>query len=459
MQCHAKQAANQGRNIALVLLAGLALRVGIALVALAVALPDPQFREPDSDGYLRLAANWLRTGRYAVGAEPEILWPPGYPLTLLPGIALGRVDLVTIGFQSLLACATIWLTYRTALAIFNDRTAALGAAWLLACDPQSSLYTNKLLSETAFTTMISLAVYLLVHYLASPDWRKVSAAAVCLAAAAYLRPIAYYLPIWLGASLLAIIWRRPDRRRLAWQALAMAAVGMALLVPWQVRNWFQAGYGGFAAVSDKNLYYYEALPIGVPAERREQARRDAGEIDLAAYLRQHPEQTAWSAADRYRFLRDDGIRTIRAHPLAWARVHFAGVWNTLTDPGRNAWLAFFRLETRAPAQRPPSPSFWQRLTAAASQRPAVLAIHVLLTAIITTYLGLAAIGILHSPSNPKAMLLLGVVVYLLVLSGGDAGYHRFRLPITPAICLFAAYGYCSITAWHRLREQSSTGTP
>lgn len=443
-----QSSASHGRRIALLLAAAATVRIGIALFALAVARPAPQFREPDSEGYLRLAADWLQTGRYATGAEPEILRSPGYPLLLIPAVASGHVDLLAIALQMVLSCGTVWLVYRTALAIFNNATTALAAAGLLACEPLSALYASKLLSETAFTTAISAAVYLLVGYMLSPGWRRMLAAAVCLALAAYLRPIAYYLPMWLGVSLLCIEWRRRgDHQRLLLQTLAFTCLGMALLLAWQFRNWKETGYGGFSAISDKNLYYYEALPIlaeqrGISPAERAHARHAAGETDLAVYLRQHPEQVEWTAPRRYRFLRQDALRTIRAHPLAWAKVHFMGVLHTLTDSGRSAWLSFFGLaDTRAVGPLAPPQSFWQRLARAASQRPATLAIHALLVAFVTGYLAMALVGALRAARLPTARLVMSAMFYLLVLSGGDAGYHRFRLPVVPSICLFAAHAY------------------
>ncbi|HEX7377805.1 MAG TPA: glycosyltransferase family 39 protein [Pirellulales bacterium] len=500
MRSKAQQAAeNQGRKLALLLAAAAVLRAGTALFALALAQPAPQFREPDSDGYLRLAANWWQTGRYAMGAEPEILRSPGYPLLLLPEVALGRADWLTIALQIALSCVTVWLVYRTGLALFNHAATALGAAALFACDPLSVLYASKLLSETAFTTAISAAVYLLIRYLLSPHWRHLLAAAVCVAAAAYLRPIAYYLPIWIGVSLVCIQWRRSDRWRLllycpragtrqsvaaedgppgpsptgvtAWEghptrarenasfllvcgveALAFTVLGMSLLAAWQFRNWKETGYTGFSAISDKNLYYYEALPVlaerrGVPPARRQQARYEAGETDLAIYLRRHPEQANWTAPARYRFLRHEALRIIRAQPLAWAKIHFTGVWHTLTDSGRNAWLSFFGLaDMRATDMPRPPRTFWQRLCEAATERPAVLAIHALLAAFVAVYLVLALFGIIRAARLPCALLVLSVALYLVLLSGGDAGYHRFRLPVTPAICLFAAHGFASFSA-------------
>ena len=69
--------------------------------------------------------------------------------------------------------------------------------------------------------------------------------------------------------------------------------------------------------------HYEALPIlaeqqGIGPAERDVARIEAGEGNLAAYLRQHPEQTDWPAARRYEFLRQESLRIIRAHPLDWA---------------------------------------------------------------------------------------------------------------------------------------------
>lgn len=448
----AQNTTNHGWKVAAIVAVALGLRVLLPLFALAIAKSGPQFHEPDTETYLRVAGEWLQTGRFTVLGEPEIVRTPGYPFLLLPGIAAGRVDLVTIAFQILLACLTVWLVYRIAMPVFNNQKTALIAAWLFACEPMSVLYTSKLLSETFFTLLLTAALFLLALYVTSRSWRPLLAAAACVSAAAYVRPIAYYLPVWLALTLVLILWRQAsDRRRLALQAAALLALAIALVAPWQVRNWIAADYAGFAAISDQNLYFYEALPIlaeqeGLAPAQSSRARREAGELDLAVYLRRHPEQAGWTAGEHYRFLRREALRTIRAHPLALARIHLAGMRHTLTDSGRNGWLSFFGLlDTAAPAEAAPPGGFWQRLTAAASQRPLVLAIHALLLAILATYLLLALAGIV-SARHPAALVLLSVALYLLLLSGGDAGYHRFRLPITPVICLFAAEGYQTIAA-------------
>ncbi|HET6884226.1 MAG TPA: glycosyltransferase family 39 protein [Pirellulales bacterium] len=448
--------ANRKWDVCAVLATALALRISFPLFALAVAQPEPQFREPDTEGYLRVADEWLKTGRFAVGGEAEIVRTPGYPLLLMPGIAVGHVEAITIGLQSLLACLSVWLAYRTSLAVFGNRTIALTAAWLLACEPISIIYASKLLSETLFTTCVASACCLLASYASSRRWRELIAAAIVVSVAAYVRPIAYFLPLWVALALVVVGWRQvSDRKRLCLQALAFAGLSMALLVPWQVRNWLAVGYAGFSAISDVNLYYYEALPVlaeqqGIGPAQRNRARVEAGETDLSKYLRQHPEQADWPAARRYRFLRQQASEIIRTHPLAWMQLHFAGVVHTLTDSGRNAWLSFFGIPSANPEPARGTPTLWRRLTNAASQRPLVLAVHALLAAVLLVYLTLAAVGVGGALQNRAALLILAVAIYLLLLSGGDAGYHRFRLPLTPIICTFAARGYCSISGRLRL---------
>ncbi|HWB11584.1 MAG TPA: glycosyltransferase family 39 protein [Pirellulales bacterium] len=431
------------------LAAALVLRVAAPLVALAVATPAPQFREPDSERYLLAAEQLWTAGRLGTPEEPNIVRTPGYPLLLVPGLAARNVDGVTIGLQIVLACATVYFVYRTAIVACGDERAALAAAWLTACDPVSVVYASKLLTESSFATFLSATLWLLARYCVGRRWIDLLAGAALMAAASYIRPIAYFLPVWTGLAILAVLWRgEANRGRLIAQAAAFVGLAMALLVPWQVRNLIAADYGGFAAISDVNLYYYEALPVrtepaNMAPDEADRIRIEEGEGNEANYLLKHPEQKDWSQAERYRFLRREAMHIIGSDPLRFARLHATGIVNMLTDSGRNGWLSFFRLaDTSKPAQPLPVRSLWERLTTALTQQPLVLAVHLLLAAVLALYLVLAAAGLLSSASRTPAMLLiLAVAAYLVLLSGGEAAYHRFRVPLVPVICLTAGQGY------------------
>jgi hypothetical protein len=435
--------------IAAVLAAALLLRLGVPLLAWAVSTPGPQFREPDSESYIRLAQQFLETGSLGTPERPEIVRTPGYPFLLLPGSALGHIEAVTIGLQAVLGCAMVFFVYRASLVVFGEAQGALVAALLAACEPVSIIYSSKLLTESSFATFMAAELWLLARYSVRRRTADLLIGAIVMAASCYLRPIAYFLPAWSGVAMLVVLWRSESNcRRLVLHAASFVAVAMGLILPWQMRNYVTAGYSGFAAISDINLYYYEALPVladqrRIGPEDRDQLRIEEGEGSEERYLMKHPQQRDWPQAARYRFLRQEAMRIIRSDPLRWAWLHFAGMFQMLTDSGRNGWLAFFRLaDTSKPVRALPSRTFWDRLTNAIEQKPLVLAIHGLLAAVLAAYWGLAAIGLVSPAARqPATLLVLAVALYLVLLSGGDAAYHRFRVPLLPAICFFAGQGY------------------
>lgn len=439
------------------------LRVLTPLVALATARPGPLFHEPDTACYLRAAEQLATTGRFATADGPEIVRTPGYPLLLACGVLAERVNAVTIGLQIVLSCISVWLVYRLGL-LFDGRRAGLAAASLLACEPLSVLYASKLLSETLFTTLVTVSIFFAARYHRKLRWLDLLAAAVAVAAAAYVRPIAYYLPPWLVVVWLVLLSRRAEpRRRLAKQLGAFLLISMGLMGLWQWRNLRVAGYPGFSAIADVNLYYYQAVPVlaeleGIPPAQLSDYQRELGFHDRAAWLRRHPEARDWPDARRYALLRTEARRVLRAHPLIAIRLHLSGVAHTLFDSGRNAWVNFFRLlPENEPADAGGLRSPSERLIAALRNKPLVLAIHAALALTLAIYLGLALAGLARGVGqrNPLTLLLAAVLAYFLILSGGPAGYHRFRLPIEPIICLLAGYGWLAIVDAYRRRNRKS----
>lgn len=231
---------------------------------------------------------------------------------------------------------------------------------------------------------------------------------------------------------------------------AFVALSMSLVAAWQIRNWLTTGYAGFAAIADVNLYYYEALPIvaeqrGIPPSDWDRFQIESGQNNPAAYVARHPEQRDWSPARRYAFLRREALRIIREHPWQWLRLHLRGMSHTLFDSGRNAWLGFFGLEGTSKDAAALPGTFRQRLTDAFRERPLALAIHGLMAGTLCIYLALALLGLVaRRPWTPAILVLLAVGCYFLLLSGGAAGYHRFRLPLVPIISLFAAAGFTAL---------------
>ena len=282
----------------------------ILLVALIprVALPlavwnEAAFRAPDTASYLRLAETLVDRGRFG---DPEIVRTPGYPLLLVPGVIAGRVASLTLALQILLSLASVALVFRIEREAFGGRG---WAALLYALEPLSILYASKLVTETLFTTTLLLSLWLLKRR--SWIW-----AALALAAAAYVRPIAVWLPLFL-------LWRRPP-------ALAVA---LGCIFAWIARNAVVAGYIGFSSISEINLYYYYAAAV------------EARERGVPYYEQQkafgYGEPSVEPPADHARRIRAEATAILRADPVSAAGVHARGIVMTLADPGAVELLRMF----------------------------------------------------------------------------------------------------------------------
>lgn len=453
--------ATRGWRLGGVLALALAVRTAIAALGWAMAPGGPLVREPDSPSYIRAAEALAETGRFGRPGEPELIRTPGYPLLLTIGIWLGHVDAATIALQIALGCLTAWLVYRIGLAVFERDDCALAAALVYACEPLSALYCSKLLSETLFTTLTAAAMLCSLRFLRGQRALDLCASAGLVAGAAFVRPIAYYLPLALVVLYLIWLWKRSESKtRLLVQMLAFVGLAFGPLLLWQARNYAVAGYARFSAISDVNLYFYQAAGA-LAAERGapiREVQRELGYGDDNAYFRLHPEQRDWSQTRRFEFLHDEAARIIGEHPGAMLRAHLAGVRDMLTDPGTNAYLHFFRSDEseQRPRATAGDASIWARLRRAFREKPRMAATHAALCAILFAYYALAICGAIRCRAwrNARLLFVLAITGYLLALSGGPAAYHRFRLPLVPAACLLAG---CALAAhWRMGQRQAAT---
>lgn len=448
-----------GYRIGHVLILALALRTVVPLVGAAVARPHPQFREPDSFGYVQNAEALARQGSFVRDGEAEIIRTPGYPLFLVPAVWaepwLGSVEAAAVTLQIVVGCVTVYFVYALGMAVFQRRDVAAAGATLMACEPLSVLYCSKLLTEALFACTLSATLLCLTRFLRNRAWRPLCAAAAALAASIFVRPIGLFLPFIIAVLLLLVGWRgATSRRKLAAQALVFGALSIAPVAAWQVRNYVRTGYGRFSAISEINLYYYQAAAVLARQQGKplDQMQRELGYSDSQVYFRLHPEQRDWTPGERYAFLRQQALRIIRHDPAAMFQIHLAGMRGTLFDVGTSAFVGFFGLDRWRRSETVPDgnapASYHARLRRALRDRPVETLLHGFLRISLMGYLGCAALGLAAGESrrNPAAWLVVGLTAYLLLLSGGPAAYHRFRLPMVPVISLFAGMGF--VTALH-----------
>jgi lipopolysaccharide/colanic/teichoic acid biosynthesis glycosyltransferase len=424
------------RRQALTAILGLTILVRVALASAAFAHTRDAslFWSADTATYIAPAASLAR-GAFEAFGEPEIRRTPGYPLLLLPGVLLGHVTAVTIGLQLLLAAATAWLVHQLALLLSGEPQIALGAAALYALEPLSLLLSLKLLSETLFTFLFLASLYAWLRHFGRPGWRVLLASAVGLAAAVYVRPTAYFLPLGVAAFLAVGPEWRVTRRTMA-SATVFLLVCASLIGAWQLRNRAAAGYGRFSGNEDVNLWLYSlAVEAGDRPNGFLEAKADSGGGPIGFWAL-HPEQLQWPMRDRLAYFRTRALATLSGKPLRALELQLAGSANAMFNPAARSVLGLFV------AQPSPSTRGWLPLT-------------VLLAGLLfgTYLLGALGLVVVARRGLFTALFLAALIGYFALLAGGPIGTSRYRQPVMPLACILAAIGCHALATAARSPER------
>ncbi len=381
-----------------------AVVVRAALIALGV-LHGSTFRSNDSALYLALAEALARDGAFALDGVAHSFRTPGYPLLLAPGVWLGQVAPWIIGLQLVMAAATVVATRALGLWLTRERSVANVAALLLACEPYSAVYTGLVLTEVSFALMLTLHLLGLVWFLegspASRAARGLVLAGLACAASAWLRPITYTLPL---VVLLVLAVARVRPRQLA----LYAASALVPLLAWQVRNGAQTGDYGFYGGSSHTAYYYVAIPI--------RARLEGLSADVL-----RDEEGVWRAVGALSAAERDAHEgqaqaLVLAHPQVFAALVGERFWRTLTvnDNARVVQLVGPRLVRASKALRM---AWWVVLL-------------------------LAALGLVRELTRwtPARAVVVVCTAFVLVVPALVTDDPRYRMPVVPVFCLWAAVG-------------------
>ena len=286
-----------------------------------IALVLPSFNElNDPDWYLPLARSLVAGKGLSLDGIPTAYRPPLYPILLAPLVGtLGKA--LPWGIATLhlaLGLGTVALTYLTARRWNFGPNRALIAALIVGLDPVAVLQARSVMTET-------LAAFLVATGLAAATVsgrRGILLAGFVAGLSALCRPS---LIPGAGLTALAILAAGPgDRRRRAFLCL-LFTLGMAIpLIPWALRNhriygepvWTTTHAGHTLALANNPAYYADVLngPPGAVWTGKNQAEW-FDQIGRATEGMSHP------AADRY--LRDEAIAFIKAHPRDVARASIA----------------------------------------------------------------------------------------------------------------------------------------
>lgn len=441
----------------------LAAAVRFGLMGLGLARTGSSAVEgTDTYSYLIPGQSLLYHGAFYADGVPALMRTPAYPLFLAVSSVAGLVMASIINILLSLFCVV--LVWRLGRVVSGSDRIGIGAAWLIAIEPMTTIFSILLLSETLFMTFFLFGMERLAWFLRSSRLSAVAVAGLALAGAALVRPAAYYLPVALALGLLAVLLRRPALR---WKAPAVLLLcSLPWLLAWQVRNKVETGYGGFSSARELNLYFTNAVEITARIEHRSYFEvhqefgyytfyHHSGQTYLSQpYLDQHPEQVNWSQAQRIAFMGVEGGKVIRAHPAMYVRTCVEPLASMLIEPGAGYFARMLHLEdtelTNGVGTDQGVAHFGLNLI---KTHPMIALSKVVFMAVLLALYVFALRGLARRLIvNPHLALLLGTAFYFIGLCAVTAGpgYDpRFRVPIMPFVCIFAAAG------WVRMKKTGS----
>ena len=412
------------------------VRLAVPLGALLLHGNPEVFVQADTGSYVQAAEALVGTGSFTdtPGGEPEIRRTPGYPLLLTLGVLAGQIILVTIAAQILIAVGTVLgVAFLARHVMPGSPQIARWAALFIALDPLSVLYCSLLMTETLFTAIFVLHLLAVMRFLKTQSTGMGALAGGLAAAGTFVRPIAYFWPFVAAAVMLCVV-RRGGIRGCA--VFLVAAMLPCML--WAVRNDVQADYPGFSAISDRNLYAWNAAGVlaridGIPFEAvRTQLDARLEELEEAGRIN--------TQAERAEYMRQEGLRVIVEHPMTYLGVHMRGIVRIITFPGFSEYVAIVGGQP-AGMEVAIDRGLGYGIMHVIPTRPDLLPGYLVFGGILITQLVLGTIGAWRTTkSHRTAWIVVAAAAYFLLIAGGPTGYSRFRVPIMPVVCVLMPAG-------------------
>jgi len=419
-QCFSSHADN--KRFFIVFLASSAAQFAAALAFFAIYGAEAFF-EPDSRSYINTALGLITTGAFSGNGLPEIIRTPGYPLFLAPFTLIPEWELVVVGVQCLLGGAVASISYGIANRLRGERAGVITAI-LFTIAPLTLYYSSLILTERLGVFFIALTCAVMFRFLDNPRGAYAALAGVLSACVVFIRPAALYMPLGIAVFFLGRgILTGAGYKKTAACTLLFLFCAMTPIKAWEWRNERLAGYKGFSAISAINLYFYNAAAVLAKTEGVSfpEMQDKMGYLDIKIYFEQHPGMTNLPIGIVYNKMEQDAKNIIKNNPILYSKIHLRGMLLTLIAPEKFGYGIIGYIAKRISVTSADRLSF--KIAAG----------------FVLTWNLLSLFGVILSlPRFPAhTLFLLGVIAYFVLISGGPAGYSRFRDPITFLLAAFA----------------------
>lgn len=223
---------------------------------------NPQYQFPvlsqDSPDFVRLADSILYTGIFKLAPnQPEVFRTPGYPLFMtIIKCVFGNYRVVPL-FQILLVALSAILIFRIGKKIATPLVGTV-AAVLYVLSPSTIFHSFILLTDSLFTSLIVITIYLLFFRENKLNIYAIGATGFLLGFATLVRPIGLYISILFLVFFIFYqnYYHADEKRKVFIGSACFLILFIGTLLPWSIRNKIIFGRFAISTINVFNLAYY-----------------------------------------------------------------------------------------------------------------------------------------------------------------------------------------------------------
>ena len=207
-------------------------------VSIIYGLTKPVAKGGDTVDYLKLSENLVTHQTYSLQDDspfvPTIRRAPLYPFFIAASTFGTNNENLIVCSQIIISLLSVCLFYFLAANITNQLT-AFGGTVYYALYPARILSVNTILTETLFTFLLLLAVYLLFLFIKTNRQKYIIASGIIFGLSTLCRPIAMFYAVFFISVLAAILYESVFEK-VKFIVLPFTLAVIAVIAPWSIRN-------------------------------------------------------------------------------------------------------------------------------------------------------------------------------------------------------------------------------
>ena len=248
----------------ILILVAVLVRIGFILFMLGngYTLNKAESFYPDSETYITPANSLLEQNKFLNSVQnPEIIRTPFYPLLIAVSkwVSEEHWSLLIIVIQYGMNIVAIFLMADLLFRLKLNQNAIIIACLLAALNVHDLYFAGFILTDSLSQSITFIGIYFFVRFLLGFSVSDLVFSMISFGISIFTRPSGLYLPLFLMIGIL-FLFRKKTKQVLKFGMVVFLCVYFPVLL-WQVRNEQVAGYNGFSAITESNLYFYHGAGI------------------------------------------------------------------------------------------------------------------------------------------------------------------------------------------------------